>query len=122
MVRRSKQHNDDIFLLSIFDGSPTCSARAWIEELDTFLQQHQIPEDEAIRVAALHLGGKVYAWWLFEPFTMKNVNTSSYAMFIRTLIRRFSRRNSETHVEETNTFKQTKPLHVMEETIDSKSL
>ena len=37
MVRRSKQHDEDIFLLSIFDGSPTCSARACIEELDTFL-------------------------------------------------------------------------------------
>ena len=40
MVRRSKKHDEDIFLLSIFDGSPTCSARAWIEELDTFFQQH----------------------------------------------------------------------------------
>ena len=28
MVRRSKKHNVGIFLLSIFDGSPTCSARA----------------------------------------------------------------------------------------------
>ena len=41
-------------------------------------------------------------------------------MFIKTLIERFGRRNFETHVEETNTFKQTKPLHVMDETIDSK--
>ena len=37
MVRRSKQHNMDRFLLYIFYGSPNCSARAWIEELDTFL-------------------------------------------------------------------------------------
>ena len=36
-VRRSKQNNVDRFLLSTFDGSPTCSARAWVEELDTFL-------------------------------------------------------------------------------------
>ena len=35
---------------------------------------------------------------------------------------RFGRKNFETHVEETNTSKQTEPLHVMEETIDSKSL
>ena len=37
MVRRSKQHDEDRFLLSVFDGSPTCLAKAWIEELDTFL-------------------------------------------------------------------------------------
>ena len=36
-VRRSKQHNVDRFLLSTFDGSPTCSVMAWVEELDTFL-------------------------------------------------------------------------------------
>ena len=42
MVRRSNHQDEDTFIQSIFDGSPTCSARAWIEELDTFLQQHQI--------------------------------------------------------------------------------
>ena len=67
------------------------------------------------------MGGKVYAWWLFESVTLKNANTSSYAMFIRTLMKRFGRRNSETHVEETKSFNQTKPLHVMKETIDSKT-
>ena len=53
---------------------------------------------------------------------MRNENTSSYAIFIRTLMERFGRKNYETHVEETNTSKQTKPCYVMEETIDSKSL
>ena len=42
------------WIISIFDGSPTCSARAWVVELDTFLQQHQISKDEAIKIAALH--------------------------------------------------------------------
>ena len=121
MVRRNKQHDEDRFLLYFFDGSSTYSANAWNKKLDTFLQQHQILEDEAIRVAALHLGGEVYAWWLFESFTLKNVNTPS-AMFIRTLMKRFGRKNSKTHVEETNTFKQKKPLHVMEEFRGSISL
>ena len=121
-VRRSKQHNVGIFLLSNFDGSPTCSARNWVEELDTFLQQHQIFEDEAIRVEVLHFGGKIYAWCLFESFTLKNANTSSYASFIKTLVEIFGRKNSKTHVEKTNKLKQTKPLHVMEKTINSDSL
>ena len=37
MVGRSKRHDMDRVILSIFDGSPIRSARAWVEELDTFL-------------------------------------------------------------------------------------
>ena len=86
-VRRINQH--DRFILSNFDGSPTCSAIAWVEELDTFLQHNQISKDEAIRVVALHLGGKAYAWWIFESFSLKNAKTSSYARFIKTLVETF---------------------------------
>ena len=68
-VKGIKKH--DIFLLSTFDGSPTCSARAWVEELDSYLQQHHISEDQAIKVAMLHFGGKAYAWWIFESFYLK---------------------------------------------------
>ena len=53
---------------------------------------------------------------------MKNANTSSYEIFIRTLMEIFGRKNSKTRVEEQNTSKQTKPLHVMKKTTDSKSL
>ena len=60
----------DIFFLSTFDGSPTCSAKAWVEEFCTYLQQHLVSE-EAIRVAALHFEVKVYAWWIFESFSLK---------------------------------------------------
>ena len=56
---RSK-HNEvrGRFFLSTFDGSPKCTARAWVKELDTYLQLHQVSEMKAIRVAALHLEGK----------------------------------------------------------------
>ena len=47
-VKRSEQHDMGRFLLFNFYGSPTCSARAWVEELDSYLQQHHIYEDEAI--------------------------------------------------------------------------
>ena len=55
------REQQDRFHLSTFEGSPTCSAKAWVEELDTFLQQHQILEDEAIIISVLHLRGKAYA-------------------------------------------------------------
>ena len=79
----------DKFLLYAFNGSPTCSARAWVEELDTYLEQHQIFEDEAIKFVALHFGGKAYKWWIFESFSLKNANTSSYARFTKKLVEIF---------------------------------
>lgn len=62
---RCKQHDVGRFFLYTFDGSPKFSAKAWVEELDTYLQQHQVSENEAINVATLHFEGEAYAWWLF---------------------------------------------------------
>ena len=55
--------------------------------------------------------GKAYAWWIFESFSLKNVNTASYASLTRALLRRFGRRIHETHMVELNKGTQTKPLH-----------
>ena len=46
------KEQQDRFHLSTFEGSPVCSAKAWVEELETFLQQHQMPGDEVIRIYA----------------------------------------------------------------------
>ena len=83
-------------------SSDLCSVKSWVDELDTFLQHHQIPEDEAIRVAALHMRGKAYAWWIFESFSLKNVNISSYAKFTKALLKIFDRGIHEKHMEELN--------------------
>ena len=96
------------FFLSNFYGSPTCSARAWVEELHTYLQQHQVFEDEAIRVASLHLGGKAYAWWIFESFYLTKENTYSYARFIKTLVERFDGKHCEASLVEPNKLEQKK--------------
>ena len=68
-VKGSQQQ--DRFVLSTFGGSPTCSAKAWVEELKTMLQQHKSSKGDAIRFAALHLRGKTYAWWIFESCSLK---------------------------------------------------
>ena len=36
-VKKRKYQDVDIFLLSTFEGSPTCSAGAWVKELDSYL-------------------------------------------------------------------------------------
>ena len=68
-----------------------------MKELDSYLQLHHISEDEAIRVVALHLRGKAHAWWIFEYFSLINENTSSYAIFIETLVGRFGEKLPKTH-------------------------
>ena len=93
---RGKKQSEGRFFLSNFYGSPLCPARAWVKELDMFLQQHQVSEFEAIKVAALHFEGKVYAWWLFESFSLKNANTYTYAKFIKILVEIFDETSCET--------------------------
>ena len=88
--KRPRNHDEGIFFLSTFDGSPKCSVRAWVEELDTYLQQHQVSEDEAIRVAALHLEGKSCVWWFCGSSSLKYVNISTYSRFTRRVVERFN--------------------------------
>ena len=63
---RPKQHGVGRLFLSTFDGSAKWPARAWVKDLDTYVQQNQVSEKEAIKVAVPHVEGKAYAWWLFE--------------------------------------------------------
>ena len=92
---RSKKDGVGRFFLSTFDGSPKCPARVWVKEMDTYVQQHQVSEKEAIKVIALHLEGKAYAWCLFETFSLNNSNTSTYANFIRRIVERFNEKYYE---------------------------
>ena len=92
-----------LFLLT-FDGSPKSTTKAWVKNLDTYFQLHQVSEEEAIRVASLHLEGKDYAWWLFESSSLNNENISTYANFTRILVKIFYLKQSETSLGE-----KTKP-------------
>ena len=96
-MEKSKEQDADRFLLSTFEGSLTCSTGAWVKELDSYMQQHHIFEYETIKFAVLHFKGKAHAWWIFESFSLKNANTSSYARFIEILMGRFGEKIPNTH-------------------------
>ena len=102
------------FSLPIFDGSPKRSAQSWVGQPDTYFQLHQVSEEEAMKVAALHLQGKAYAWWLFESSSLKNVNISTYAKFTRRLVKRFDSVPSGIYVGEQTKPKKSEPLHDLE--------
>ena len=101
------------FFLPTFDGSLKSSTKYWVRKLDTYFQLHLVSKEEAIRVAALHLQGKAYAWWLFESSSLKNVNISTYANFTRRLVKIFDIEPSETPLGKKNKPKDSKPLHEM---------
>ena len=110
-MKMNGRRQQDRFHSSNFEGSPTCSSKAWVEELDTFLQQHHILEYEAIKVTALHLRGKAFSWWIFESFSLRNVNIASYSSFTKALVKKFDGRIHGTHMVEVNKENQEKPLH-----------
>ena len=92
--KRCKQHELGRLFIYTFYGSPKCTTRAWVKELDTYLQQHQVLEDESIRVAALHLEGKAYAWWFYETSSLNHVKVATYAKFTKRLVKIFDVRSS----------------------------
>ena len=69
-----------------------------------------------MKLAALHLQGKAYAWWLFESFSLKNVNISSYARFTRRLVKIFDV-HSETSLKKQIKPKKSESLHELEKSM-----
>lgn len=62
------------FLLSNFDGSSTCIAKAWVMKLDAFFLLHPVVEREVVEISALHLEGKEITWW-FGHLSHERVTT-----------------------------------------------
>ena len=112
------QHSLGRFSLPTFDGSPKVSARSWVNKLDTYFHLHQVSEEEALRVVALHLQWKAYAWWLFQSSSLKGRNISSYAIFTRRLVTRFDDRHFETSWGEQIKPKKYESLHKLEDSME----
>jgi len=53
-----------------FDGTAMCTTRAWVEKMDTYFQLNQMMEQEAIKMAALHLEGESHEWWFHGLTTL----------------------------------------------------
>ena len=83
------------FVLPTFDGSSKCTAKSWVEKLDIYFQLNQVPEMEAIKIAALHLEGEAHDWWFHGLSTLGHANVSAYSQFTRRLVERFDRRDPE---------------------------
>ena len=46
-----------------FEGTHGCSARIWVQKLDTYFQLNPMTYTYAIKLATLHLDGEAHEWW-----------------------------------------------------------
>ena len=75
--------------LSPFDGSRVITAQSWVLKVDTYFQLNPMPEEEAIKFAALHLEGVAHEWWHHGLVTLGHNQVTSYIEFTERLIDRF---------------------------------
>ena len=80
------------FLLSNFDGSPTCVAGAWVKKLEAFFLLHPVVDRKVVEIVALHLEGEANTWW-FSHWSHARVST--LAEFSQKMIRIFCQRREE---------------------------
>jgi hypothetical protein len=101
-VKRGQQNIDlmrKVGKLTIpsFDGSNKCTARAWVQKLDTYFQLNTMLEEEAIKFATLHLDGEAHEWWYHGLVTLGHANITSYLDFTQKLMERFDKKDPELH-------------------------
>jgi hypothetical protein len=90
-----------------FDGSSRCTARAWVQKLDTYYKLNQMTEAKAISFATLHLEGEAHEWWYHGLVTLGHNHITSYREFTERLMDRFDRRDPEIHFRDLAQLRQT---------------
>ena len=87
------------FLLSTFDGSLKCVAKAWVMKLEDIFLLHPVVEREAVEIAVLHLEGEANTWWFDH---LSHARVSNIVEFYQRLIRTFGKgeENPSSPVEE----------------------
>ena len=93
--------------LPSYDGSTGCTARAWVQKLDNYLQLNPMIETEAILFATLHLEGEAHEWWYHGLTTLGHSNVTSYLDFTQMIIDRFDRKDPELYFRELAQIRQT---------------
>lgn len=96
--------------LSPFDGTGATSARDWVQKANAYFQLNPMPEDEAIKFAALHLEGVAHERWHHGMVTLGHDQITSYVEFTERFIDRFDGRDPELNFKELAQLKQSGPV------------
>jgi hypothetical protein len=89
-----------------FDGS--CTARAWVQKLDTYYKLNQMTKIEAISFASLHLEGEAHEWSHHGLVTLGHSHITSYKEFTKRIMDRFDRRDPEIHFKDLAQLRKTR--------------
>ena len=93
-----------------FDGSTRSTAKALVQNLDTYFQLNQMTEAEAIKFSTLHLDGEAHEWWYHGILTLGHANILSYEYFTHRLMDKFDKKDLEIHFRELAQLRQTSTL------------
>ena len=75
-----------------FTGSSQMSSSAWIQKLDVYFKLNPMVEEDAIKMAILHLEGEANDWWFHGPNTLGHDKISSYEYLMKELVEIFDRK------------------------------
>ncbi len=93
--------------LSPFDRSGSISMQAWVMKADSHFQLNPMPEEEAIKFAALHLEGVAHEWWHHGTITLGHDQIKTYEEFMERLIERFDGKDPELNFKDLAQLRQT---------------
>ena len=71
------------------------SASAWLHELSVYFQLNPMVEEDALKMAILHIEGEASDWWFHGIRTLGHDQILSYEGFSNALMERFERKYLE---------------------------
>ena len=78
--------------LPTFDGSSQSSANTWVQKLDVYFQLNPIMEEDALKMAILHLEGDSNQWWFQCLKTLGHDQVKTYVEFIDRVLEIFEQK------------------------------
>ena len=76
---------------------PKCQ---WIQKLYAHFQLNPMVEEDALKMAILHIEGEANRWWFHGINTLVHDHISSYEYFSKALVKRFNRKYPELSFKE----------------------
>ena len=81
--------------LPTFDGSSQSSANTWVQKLDVYFQLNPMVEEDALKMAILHLDGDANEWWFHGLKTLGHDQVKTYGEFVDRVLERFEQKDLE---------------------------
>ena len=92
--------------LPTFDGSSQSSSNTWVQKLDVYFQLNPMVEEDALKMAILHLEGDANEWWFHGLKNLGHGHVKTYGEFIDRVLEIFEQKDPELSFKELAQLKQ----------------